>query len=96
MKIIEKRKKKKPKINFIKIDIEGNELDVLKSFSIEKYLPDLLQIELKNFNLNRIDNKIHSYLYKKNYRLVSKTLLDTFYVYKNSKYIKYLPNKLYK
>lgn len=90
------KKKIKPKINLIKIDIEGNEMDVLKSLDLKKYLPDLLQIELKNFNLNKIDNKIHNYLVSNNYRLVCKSLLDTFYVYKKSKYVTYLPKKLYR
>ena len=52
--------------------------------------------KLKNLNLNNLKNKINSYLFQKNYRLVCKTLLDSFYVYKYSKKINFLPINLYR
>ena len=92
----QKRKKKKIKINLLKIDVEGSEFEILKSLDLKKYCPDLIQIELKNLNLNNLKNKINSYLFQKNYRLVCKTLLDSFYVYKYSKKINFLPINLYR
>ena len=94
--LITKKEKKKIKINLLKIDVEGSEFEILKSLDLKKYCPDLIQIELKNLNLNNLKNKINSYLFQKNYRLVCKTLLDSFYVYKYSKNINFLPINLYR
>lgn len=41
--LIEKYCKKK--INFLKIDVEGNELSILKSFDFKKYHPEIIMVE---------------------------------------------------
>ncbi len=35
----------KKKINFLKIDVEGNELSILKSFDFKKYHPEIIMVE---------------------------------------------------
>ena len=49
--IIENSIFKNQKINFVSIDVEGFELNVLKGFNLNKYKPDLIMIEF-------IDTKI--------------------------------------
>jgi len=55
-------------IDFISIDTEGTELDVLIGFSIEKWKPRLMIIE-NNFSSDTIENYLKIYGYKKIYRL---------------------------
>jgi len=55
-------------IDFISIDTEGTELDVLKGFSIEKWNPKLLIVE-NNFNDSDIEIYLNSFGYKKDKRL---------------------------
>jgi len=40
------------KINLLTIDIEGDELAVFEGFSIKKYLPDVIIIEIRGFSFN--------------------------------------------
>jgi FkbM family methyltransferase len=56
------------KIDFISIDTEGTELDVLKSFSIEKWNPKLFVIE-NNFNDPDIEVYLDQFGYKKDRKL---------------------------
>jgi FkbM family methyltransferase len=56
------------KIDFISIDTEGTELDILKSFSIEKWNPKLLVIE-NNFNDPDIEIYLDLYGYTKDQRI---------------------------
>lgn len=82
------------KIQLVDIDTEGNELDVLCGFNFDKYKPFLLKIEIKNLGFKNFKkNKIVKFLYKKGYILICKTLEDSFFVWKNSKFLKFLPKK---
>jgi len=56
------------KIDFVSIDTEGTELDVLKGFSIEKWNPKLIVIE-NNFDDPDIEIYLNMYNYKKNKRI---------------------------
>ena len=65
---------KNNKIDFLNIDVEGNELKVLKSLNFKSYTPKLICIEIHNFK--RIENEnfykstqIYKFLMKKNYEL---------------------------
>lgn len=64
-------------IDFISIDTEGTELDVIKGFSIEKWNPKLLVIE-NNFN----DYSIESFLYVHGYKKDSRIGVNDFYIQK--------------
>jgi len=63
------------KIDFISIDTEGTELDVLQGFDIERWKPKLLVIE-NNFN----DTKLKEYFSKFGYILSERIGVNDFYV----------------
>jgi FkbM family methyltransferase len=64
-----------PTIDFVSIDVEGLQLDVLRGFSLHKYRPQLLLVEDHLYNL-----KTHRHLMKCNYRLVKRTTRNNWYV----------------
>jgi len=59
------------KIDILSIDTEGNELAVLKGFSIDKYEPKYIIIEYKSWAVGDQENQICQLL--KGYRVVHKT-----------------------
>ena len=69
--VIEQSPFKKNKFDFLSIDVEGSELEVLKGFDLKKYSPNVIVIEyldlstkmLEIKNLN-IDNVLNSELYR--------------------------------
>jgi len=78
--IIENSIFKDKKINFVSIDVEGFELNVLKGFDLNKYKPDLVIIEfidfkIKEYYFRNIDNILNSHVYafmdKNNYKMVN-------------------------
>jgi len=59
------------KINLLTIDVEGFEMNVLKGFSLEKYLPDIVIVEFtdnslkkQEFYYHNIQSVINSEIYK--------------------------------
>ena len=77
--IISKYFKKLHKINFLNIDVEGKELNVLKSLNFKRYKPQLICIEIhssknmydKNYNYLK-SNNVYKYLINKKYKIVWK------------------------
>ena len=76
---ISKKFKKLNKIDFINIDVEGYELDTLKSLNFSIYKPQLICIEIHNIkkmydtNYKYLkSNKIYNYLVDQKYQLVWK------------------------
>ncbi len=68
-----------PQIDFLSIDVEGLELQVLRGFDILKHHPRLMVIE---DNLpNRL--QVHAYIKKNGYRLVKRTGCNNWYIPKN-------------
>jgi FkbM family methyltransferase len=62
-------------VDFLSLDVEGYELEVLDGFSIEKYQPAFIMVE------DRVrDLKIHRYMASKNYRLVRRSGANGWYV----------------
>lgn len=59
-----------PKIDFISIDVEGHEMEVLKGFSVEKFLPRIMIIEA---NSRKMKREISEYLDKFGYIRCNKT-----------------------
>lgn len=64
-----------PKIDFISIDTEGSELDVLHSFDVNKYNTRLLVIE-NNYNDPEVENYLKPFGWKKDRRVE----INDFYV----------------
>ena len=80
--IIEKSQYKDKKIDFVSIDVEGHELEVIKGFNLKKYKPSIIviefldkslkKIEIKNFNLDNIVNsEIYKLMIKNDYHMVN-------------------------
>ena len=76
--IIKQSKLPIKEIDFLTIDVEGNELDVLKGFNIKKYNPKVIVLELinkkvKSFyeqEINKIQkSQLYKYMIKNNYKL---------------------------
>ena len=79
-KVIENSIYKDQKINFISIDVEGYELNVLKGFDFKKYKPDLVVLELIqegmteffHQNIENIQNsEVYLYMIKHDYKLIN-------------------------
>lgn len=81
--IVRNSKFKDNKFNLISIDVEGHELEVLKSFDFKKYAPEMVivefleinivdNLEFYNQNINAILNsEIYNYMIEKNYCFVN-------------------------
>ena len=78
--IIKNCKFKIKEIDFLSIDVEGNELNVLKGLNFKRYKPKIVVLEyikpsIKEFYHHKIENIIKSDIYrfmkKKNYKLVN-------------------------
>lgn len=91
--IIENSKFKNEKINLVSIDVEGHEIEVLKSLDLEKYYPELIVIEyldrdiidnLEFYNQNIdqiISSDIYQHMIKNNYHLVNWLHSDLIFVH---------------
>lgn len=62
-------------IDFVSIDVEGTELDVLRGFTLSQWKPKLILLEDKLRNLTK-----HNYLKKQGYKLVKRTSINNWYV----------------
>jgi FkbM family methyltransferase len=63
------------RIDFLSIDTEGTELDVLLGFDLARHRPRLILIEDKLYHLSK-----HHYLVRQGYKLVKRTVLNNWYV----------------
>ena len=63
------------RIDFLSIDVEGTELDVLKGLDLVRYRPRLILLEDKLVYLNK-----HRWLKRNGYRLVKRTLFNNWYI----------------
>jgi FkbM family methyltransferase len=64
-----------PALDFVSIDVEGTQLDVLGGFSLERFRPRLLVIEDHLYSL-----RVHRFLTRRGYRLVKRTGSNNWYV----------------
>ena len=78
--IIQNSKFKNSKIDFVSIDVEGNEINVLNGFDLKKYKPKIILLEFilpnkKEFyekDINEITNsEIYKFLIKNDYKLIN-------------------------
>ena len=76
--ILKESKLKNKKIDFLNIDIEGNEINALKTLDFEIYRPKLICVEIHNFTSNRLkkvnfkDHSIYKFLKQKGYKHIWK------------------------
>jgi FkbM family methyltransferase len=68
-----------PKIDFLSIDVEGFELQVLQGFSLERHRPKLMLVE-DNY-ANRL--RVHRYIQSRGYRMVKRTGCNNWYIPEN-------------
>jgi len=67
-------------IDFMSIDVEGLDLEVLKSNNWEKYHPNFILAELHNQKISDLNtNKINNFLASKGYELICKTYNTWFF-----------------
>lgn len=66
-------------IDFLNIDVEGWDFDVLESNNWNKFRPKLILIELRDFNLSEGKHPVSSFLESKGYSLFAKTYKTVFF-----------------
>jgi len=82
--VLSKYCKKKSVIGILKIDVEGKELDVLKSNNWEKFIPKVIICELINVDIEKLNkNPVYKLLKSKNYLLYCKLLQNGIFFHKN-------------
>ena len=91
-KVIKDSKLNIKKVDFLSIDVEGNELNVLKGFNFTKYKPNVVVLEfinpkVKEFYQHNIlsitSSKIYKYMIRKKYKLVNWVHDDLIFVKKS-------------
>ena len=81
--LIKKTKFNKKKIDFLNIDCEGTDFDVLKSVNIEIYRPKIICIEVNTLLDKRLkESTIYKYLLKNNYKLKKSFINSHLFLYK--------------
>ena len=66
--ILEKTNSNNIKLDLLDIDVEGADLKVLEGFSIQKFKPELVCVEIHEKEIKK--SKIHDYLNNSNYELI--------------------------
>ena len=75
------------KFDYLNIDVEGYEINVLEGFSIKKFKPSLVSIEIHDKDCPPIKNKIYKYFIENNYNLVAIYGWTYFFEFKENKKI---------
>jgi FkbM family methyltransferase len=71
-------------IDILKIDVEGKELDVLKSNNWKKFIPEIIICEIINVDIVKmLNNSVYKFLKSKNYLLYCKLIQNVFFVHKS-------------
>lgn len=91
--ILEEQKAPK-NFGFLSVDVEGSDLQVLKSIDLNKYIPSVICVEnwasVEGIN-GILGSEIHQYLEKSNYRLSGWSGLSTVYLKNNCFSVAYPP-----
>lgn len=70
--VLEEHAQQVDKIDFINIDVELAEIEVLESINLERWHPEFIVIEMKEFSLQRSEgNEVYNYLIQRGYYLRS-------------------------
>jgi hypothetical protein len=79
--ILDRYLPKNQEIDFLSIDVEGLDFNVLKSNNFSKYKPKVILIEILVSNLSDIENsEITRFLKKFNYVVFAKTVNTVFFI----------------
>ncbi|MES2062975.1 MAG: FkbM family methyltransferase [Bacteroidota bacterium] len=81
--VLDKNLPANQQIDFLTIDVEGLDLQVLKSNNWDKYKPSYILVEDRIEFDNLADSEVYTYLKKQGYQLVAKTLRTLFFKYGN-------------
>jgi FkbM family methyltransferase len=82
--ILDQHLHEKRDIHFMSIDVEGFELNVLKSNDWNKYLPNIILLEMLDCKIEDVtETKIGKYLMEKGYTFFAKTLNTVFFKINN-------------
>jgi FkbM family methyltransferase len=69
--LIEKHNLQEQEIDFMSVDVEGHDLNVLKSLDLDRYRPKLIIAEALNFNIRKFwENELCIYLEMKGYNFL--------------------------
>jgi len=72
--ILENYMPKNTPIDFMNVDVEGFDFEVLKSNDWNKYVPEFILVEISKKTINEVFNdRIYKFLLNKDYELVTKT-----------------------
>jgi hypothetical protein len=67
-------------IDFMSIDVEGQEFQILENFDFEKYQPHWIILEIWEYSMeNKFNGEVDFLLKSKNYKPVAKTINTIFY-----------------
>lgn len=73
--------KENQKIDFLTLDVENMEMDVLESNNWQKYKPEYILIEERINIMSCVENEIYTYLKNLNYSFIAKTPRTSIYKY---------------
>jgi FkbM family methyltransferase len=80
--VLDKYLRANQQIDFLTIDVEGLDLQVLKSNNWAKYKPAYILVEDRIDFTNLTGSEVYSYLQEQGYQLVAKTMRTLFFKYK--------------
>ncbi len=69
------------KIDFLNIDVEGAELEIIRKFDFEKFKPKIIAIEIHTKDIESVrESEIYQTLFKRKYICVASTVITWFFV----------------
>jgi FkbM family methyltransferase len=78
--ILKQYMKDAKELNFMSIDVENHELEVLQSNDWNKYRPNIILVEILNFDMHDpVKSPVHRFLSDQGYAICAKTLNTVFY-----------------
>ena len=92
--VLENSKFKDKKINLISIDVEGHELEVVRSIDLKKYAPEMVVIEFLDLKMKEIEfynqdinlvlnSEVYKHMIKNDYYFVNWLHSDMVFVHKS-------------
>lgn len=76
--VLEKNFKKAP--NIFSIDVEGLDLDILKTLDFKRYRPDLFCVESSKFGTFKVKDDVSDFMQTKGYSACASTYVNTMYI----------------